>query len=196
MELKGLCFDEIETIAQPNNEFPQLVDFMSTTGEYGPTKEPMRLAFVRMMCVDSTIWVTDEQWTSDKERYPPSAKQYLEFLEGKPSSRLIDQTIDTQKMNRRLFITSKGFIGLGSQTVEAGDKIYLLFGAEVPIMLRQDGAEFVLLGECYVHGLMNGEGLVAARSQADPNHDPIDIAWLARLHEETAPFKTEDVVIK
>ena len=68
--------------------------------------------------------------------------------------------------------SSNSFLGFAPITAQVSDKVYLLLGAEVPTLLRGVEDEFAVVGECYVHGLMNGEGLVAARDRADPDHDP------------------------
>ena len=74
-----------------------------------------------------------------------------------------------------------------------GDTITLLLGGEVPIVLRSldDNGEYTLFGECYVHGVMGGEGLAIARQLVQPDYDLGDTSWLQRLHEESLPFPTE-----
>ena len=57
------------------------------------------------------------------------------------------------------FITTKGYMGLGSQAMKAGDVVVVLAGGEVPFVLRRAGELFQLVGECYVHGIMNGEAV-------------------------------------
>lgn len=52
------------------------------------------------------------------------------------------------------------------------------------------------VGECYVHGLMDGEGLIQARKLAQPEWDTNeDPSWLERLHIEPIPFDTEEFLI-
>lgn len=57
------------------------------------------------------------------------------------------------------FTTTKGYMGLGSQAMKAGDVVVILAGGEVPFILRRAGEFFQLVGECYVHGIMNGEAV-------------------------------------
>ena len=67
---------------------------------------------------------------------------------------------------RRLFFTQEGYIGLAPKGAKVGDEIYLLFGAEVPYVLRRKGDDlqtFEVVGECYCHGIMEGEMLAAGR---------------------------------
>jgi len=54
----------------------------------------------------------------------------------------------------------------------------------------------MFMGEAYVHGAMDGEGLVAARMRRHPNPGPIDDgAWLDGLGEGPYDFDTETVVL-
>lgn len=41
----------------------------------------------------------------------------------------------------------------------AGDVVCVLFGNKVPFCLRPMGRRYLLVGECYVHGLMKGEAM-------------------------------------
>jgi hypothetical protein len=68
--------------------------------------------------------------------------------------------IDIKKttFGRRLFETSRGFMGLGPPAAQVGDQVCLLLGGQVLYVLRDRGyghREFI--GECYVHGMMDGQ---------------------------------------
>ena len=61
---------------------------------------------------------------------------------------------------RRFGVTSKGYMGLFPQTTHIGDEICVISGGHIPfVVCRQSGDDFQLVGECYVHGIMNGEVL-------------------------------------
>ena len=61
---------------------------------------------------------------------------------------------------RRFGVTSKGYMGLFPQTTHFGDEICVISGSHIPFVVRrQSGDDFQLVGECYVHGTMNGEVL-------------------------------------
>lgn len=63
---------------------------------------------------------------------------------------------------RRIFATEKGFLGTGTEAVKSGDLVYLVAGADVPYILRPVGGKedaFTLVGEAYVHGVMDGGGV-------------------------------------
>ncbi|ERF77194.1 hypothetical protein EPUS_06474 [Endocarpon pusillum Z07020] len=69
---------------------------------------------------------------------------------------------------RRIFRTAGNLLGLGPKSLRPGDHIFVLLGARVPFILRpiapaEDGrsssAYYEMVGEAYVHGIMQGEAL-------------------------------------
>lgn len=70
------------------------------------------------------------------------------------------QSLQTQ--GRRLYRTKRGFIGLAPRSAQVGDCICCLQAARVPFVLRplprkedRIGLEFELVGEAYLHGMMD-----------------------------------------
>lgn len=77
--------------------------------------------------------------------------------------------------NRAFFITKGGLMGLGPKNIRTGDEVAVLSGSRVPFTLRNQriafqqfdmgvGAfrliwQYRVMGECYVHGVMNGEAV-------------------------------------
>ena len=59
--------------------------------------------------------------------------------------------------NRRLFSTMGGYMALGPANVQPHDLMCVFVGGDVPFILRPYGDEYKLIGECYVHGVMDGE---------------------------------------
>jgi hypothetical protein len=55
--------------------------------------------------------------------------------------------------------TRQGYVGKAlTQYAKVGDKIALVRGGQLPLILRATPhGEWNLVGECYVHGIMNGE---------------------------------------
>lgn len=73
---------------------------------------------------------------------------------------------------RKFFITSKGFFGIGPGALKEGDRVAVLLGSDVPFVIREadpdsldptmpvpHDTKFKLVGECYVHGLMQGQAV-------------------------------------
>lgn len=65
-------------------------------------------------------------------------------------------------MEGRHFFTSKeGYLGLAPEAVRLGDEVCVILGCHTPMLLRREGDErYVVIGDCYIHGLMNGEALL------------------------------------
>ncbi|PVH80371.1 hypothetical protein DL98DRAFT_588478 [Cadophora sp. DSE1049] len=62
---------------------------------------------------------------------------------------------------RRVFATRFGYLGLGPVGIEAGDRICIFLGFSTPFVVRpRDGGGYLVVGECYIYGLMDGEALV------------------------------------
>jgi hypothetical protein len=63
-------------------------------------------------------------------------------------------------LNRQIFITSDSRMGLGLDDVHKGDLIALFLGAQVPFVVREVTSDvYISVGECYVHGIMDGEAM-------------------------------------
>lgn len=68
---------------------------------------------------------------------------------------------------KTLFISHRGYIGLGSEDTQVGDVLYVLFGGNVPFLLREvpesigKRGTHTFVGYTYVHGIMDGEVLEA-----------------------------------
>ncbi|KAH8669541.1 hypothetical protein BGZ60DRAFT_37163 [Tricladium varicosporioides] len=60
---------------------------------------------------------------------------------------------------RRVFIGNNGHCGLVPDRTETGVLICVLFGCDVPVVLRQKAGRYIFIGECYVRGLMHGEAI-------------------------------------
>ena len=60
---------------------------------------------------------------------------------------------------RRLFISWAGVVGLSPWNAAVGDVICVLLGCRFPIILRPAEGKYILVGEAYVDGFMNGEAM-------------------------------------
>ncbi|KAI3584329.1 hypothetical protein IWW34DRAFT_843182 [Fusarium oxysporum f. sp. albedinis] len=58
------------------------------------------------------------------------------------------------------FVTMRGRLGLGTEDIKAGDLVCVALGLHMPIILRSTGNGcYRLVGNAYVHGIMNSEAL-------------------------------------
>jgi hypothetical protein len=77
------------------------------------------------------------------------------------------QTLSTGRMDitgphpatfrRRLVLTEKNHLGLTAEHVERGDRVVILMGGQLPFILRKVDSHYVLIGEAYIHGIMDGQ---------------------------------------
>ena len=70
------------------------------------------------------------------------------------------------RVNRIMFRTIGGYIGLGPRSTAVGDSVTILKGARVPLVLRPSNDRWRLLGEAYVHGIMFGEAFDEDKCQS------------------------------
>ncbi|KAF9768118.1 hypothetical protein IL306_014633 [Fusarium sp. DS 682] len=73
--------------------------------------------------------------------------------------------IEDAGADRVLFITEKGYLGLGPARTEVDDTVAMIAGAHVPFVLRKGAGGWILVGEAYVHGVMYGEAAQKAEFQ-------------------------------
>ena len=60
---------------------------------------------------------------------------------------------------RKFFTTQNGLIGLGPRSIKPGDSVCILSGGLVPFILREGRDGYRLVGESYIHGLMEGQAV-------------------------------------
>jgi len=64
--------------------------------------------------------------------------------------------------DRQFFKTTEKRLGWVSKRAVQGDAVCVLLGGAIPFVLRRGGGdEWKMIGECYVDGLMQGEGMQA-----------------------------------
>jgi hypothetical protein len=61
--------------------------------------------------------------------------------------------------SRRFFISEVGYMGLGPLALQQGDMVCVLLGCNVPLLIRKEEDYHLLVGECFVWGLMDGEAV-------------------------------------
>jgi len=91
-------------------------------------------------------------------------------LEQEDKLKGINVSVQTATTGRVFFITEQGYMGLGPAHVEIGDDVAVLAGGHTPFILRPTQEKeidrdygvqqcYKLIGDCYVHGLMDGEAV-------------------------------------
>ncbi|KAM5342020.1 hypothetical protein ACJ41O_015051 [Fusarium nematophilum] len=70
-----------------------------------------------------------------------------------------------QRMREHVgFMTSKGYIGWGHKGLQDGDLVCVLFGCEMPVVLRKVDSHYLHIGPCFALGLMRGEAVSWAKA--------------------------------
>ncbi|KAI1129808.1 HET-domain-containing protein [Nemania abortiva] len=96
--------------------------------------------------------------TATYQRKPGFAKMATEFIDHMSGA----------IMQRSFFISREGYMGLGPLGIEVGDHLCVLAGGRAPFIVRavqqsddKATSRFVcrFLGDCYIHGLMDGEAM-------------------------------------
>ncbi|KAK7927474.1 Heterokaryon incompatibility protein 6- OR allele [Apiospora marii] len=76
---------------------------------------------------------------------------------------MIDRMRSLDNRDASLIITSRGLIGYACHDVQVNDTVHVLFGGNLPFILRAShfpGGQYnTLVCHCYMHGIMEGEAL-------------------------------------
>lgn len=151
----------VDWVQQPNSRNSQMdtIDQLSdsTSSSALPTRmeleDSFRLALVATDSTRSDAPLLYKPLETVKERDKIMQQFVSPHVRSSKGFYLFDRATKDVRSNRRLFRTREGYIGLAPVDVEYGDALYILDGARVPFLLRQNR----LVGETYVHGIMHGE---------------------------------------
>jgi len=150
----------------PILSLPKIQDYMCSTNLH----PPVQYSPVRIEQADGGLTFTIDVDASLEQRQnitEPTVAPSVEAESRSPFSVVFGDVYG----RRRLFVTAKGYLGLGPSSLQVGDKVYILKGANVPFLLREQEREdsregatsnesemnYKLVGEAYIHGIMNGE---------------------------------------
>lgn len=59
--------------------------------------------------------------------------------------------------SRAFAITERGYMGFVRPGTRVGDEVCILYGCPSPLVIRSDGCEYLLVGDCCFEGMMRGE---------------------------------------
>ncbi|ORY10899.1 heterokaryon incompatibility protein-domain-containing protein [Clohesyomyces aquaticus] len=99
----------------------------------------------------------DTDWLATA--WPDSASHLSTLATERGNPQMLQETIWKFNFYRSVFIAKEGNLGLGPCAMQAGDLVVVLWGGQVPFVLREeDGGDWYrCVGECYVDGFMQGE---------------------------------------
>ncbi|CZR65662.1 uncharacterized protein PAC_15562 [Phialocephala subalpina] len=177
--LRGILIDTIDCVGAPwiptlqepynydgaKSYFDDIANFCKFEWERGPKLDQDTKKWVegtwRIPCADQ------EGKYSGRDRASPTI--HGAFLEVKqPNARYIRPSkarLNYMKVlqslhDRRSFSSKEGYVGLAPAHSKSGDIICILFGADFPFIIREAvKGQYELVGEAFVYGIMDGEGL-------------------------------------
>ena len=165
------------------------LDWFKTTEQLVKSFEPYPTgqAWEDVLYSSLTANMLGETCSRPSPEYRQDYQDYLAFLRARQNHTHQDLSDAQQKGALRfhtslsnvgprvLFTTAKGYIGRGPKlNVSSGDAVCIIFGSDTPFIIRKNadrglvGKEdqtlaahvtYTLIGESYVHGLMDGEGV-------------------------------------
>lgn len=182
----------------------------SVDGLYTHTREDIDNAYQRLRTGD----IVPPQLSSRRQRSPDSMSHNLlpvgasnrkvqssvgqDYAYLGPSDGIISRILKATT-RRRMYRTDTRYLGLGHRSLEVGDQVYILMGADMPYILRPVGGNFFSFGgESYLHGAMDGEILGKARAAKEGNvfDNGEDLSWVEGLTDEASwPFDTEKLIL-
>jgi len=179
-------------IANETSEFSRIItaDTLYTGSTQSPLWSDQDARYRRTAGGNSTAF---EAWKGDVSRITQHRKtsigpggimkSYVEPDEFTALKNSFRYAVNTASVSRRIFTTDNGFVGMGPASVDSRDKVYIVPGSRVPLILHRDRraklcsentvrdlicdgshkCEYgfhdthALVGDAYVHGVMDGE---------------------------------------
>ena len=150
-------------------------------GSYRDSEEPVANAFRHVICPDAIVDSSEEDQDA-MEQFETFILENFGFLRSVPSPfrrlcgiiksfqlnyarafgsnalSVLDSLYDVMPLpRRRLVKTASGYFGLAPRHTKIGDLAVLLAGSRAPFILRKSGQRYMIVGDCYLHGVMSGE---------------------------------------
>ena len=139
------------------------------TLETYPTGQDVNIAFLETLIASTfhssrktphtAVKMFSQSWHSRwLDRLPPPDIAYSSSISAM-EAHIFNEMVIRACNGRRFFTTRRGYMGLGPSDIQIGDTVVVMLGGQVPFILRTQDDANILIGESYVHGIMNGEAL-------------------------------------
>jgi hypothetical protein len=174
-----LCYDPDHNVDQPLMEAVSRTLIGDIVGETSPAPDeyscfiPNYINFCTMqrneLRDDSLSPDFSHLDATDAERLGAQLSQTEEFLSQMMNAKLLCDSMTTP---RRFCVTKRGYFGVVPKAAEIGDKVVVFYGGNVPFLLRpstkgSSQSVYQLVGECYLHGCMQGQALRLGLQEKD-----------------------------
>ncbi|KAF2027293.1 hypothetical protein EK21DRAFT_72158 [Setomelanomma holmii] len=166
LELRGVCVAEVQCIGDgpdaltSNHNHPETV----LKAGYELLEQEAIFPLDRFLHVLSATPPSAVQSETGYSRDVITLEELSELMTESDQSNLsrLQRRVVELTYGRRVFLAGENLIGLGPESMVEGDVVAVLLGGPTPYILRSvepDRQRYKLVGECYVFGLMNCEGL-------------------------------------
>lgn len=139
---------------------------LSTTLHFGPAREGTpNLASERSVFQAYLLWKAtyhDQEWPVDNGYHGRRIldHEYLRCHDRRSANLTYESMFRSRRIGRigrALAITDNGFLCFVPNNMRQGDVIYVLYGSKMPMALRKIDNHYIVIGQCYVDGIMYGE---------------------------------------
>lgn len=152
---KALNYERIEEHdweydpADGNEQFRELF--------YTPTNEHLYAAYFRTLCTNSLC--DDKNESIELAPGPDDIPAQI------TSGVMFEMSFFGRMQHRVLAVTASGYLALVPDQAEVGDVTVIVTGNDVPLVLRPVKEGMAVIGECYIHGAMDGKLYGCLREQ-------------------------------
>ncbi|PQE24591.1 heterokaryon incompatibility protein [Rutstroemia sp. NJR-2017a BVV2] len=167
LKLQGLKIDVVSDKVKRLNQMLYAAEFWKGICEVTDHLDPVYVFPLdgRYQSCKEAVWrtVLADTYAGEHPAPPECEKILSEFLSSdadhtRAPMEQMRQEIEHANDRRSLFRTSVGSLGIGPQSLQILDEVWILNGATVPFVLRpREDGNYQLIGEVYLHGLMHGE---------------------------------------
>ncbi|KAK0119427.1 hypothetical protein ONS95_010879 [Cadophora gregata] len=174
--VSGLIADIVDEVWPPLHRYQMTVDDeKQLQAEYRETalswmqQQPTSIyhtVYDRISALFNSLTPMDDRPKIEKEREIWTAR-ITRFGNWILNANKLENTlsdIDVTTVSRLTMTGKKDYIITGPGEASPGDLVCVLLGCDVPMILRQEGDHFILIGECYVEGMMHGEMIDAVNA--------------------------------
>lgn len=137
-------------VSPVREQLGRMASSIKRLGELDSSSNEVFPDFAPYLSLEADLLADETFWEKDGAKYPLSRNPM-------PAASLL-WNIEAKGRSRRFFRTGDQRLGVGMQTMRAGDQVWLLSGGRVPYVLRPlENGHYEFQGEAYVHGIMMGE---------------------------------------
>jgi hypothetical protein len=199
LTVRGFEIDQVRALDQFMAGHEMVETYLPVEGDsqqcLHTTGETRRIAVIRTICCDLVIFEQKNILKNAVQKYDESPEKLLQEIlslgqrwndsTGKLLQEILDQYHPHHPSDsyvsflekyvaagyRRKFMVTRDLrLGLAPENAKPGDVVTVLFGSQVPVLLRPCRAnenEYLFVGLCYVDQMMDGQALTLVQEDSD-----------------------------